>query len=75
MTWREFECFTREEYTDIVCDFLALLPEDIIIHRLTGDPHPEELVAPLWALEKDANINAIRDNMLRKNIRQGTLSL
>jgi uncharacterized protein len=71
----DFRCLTREEYTDIVCDFLALLPEDIIIHRLTGDPHPEELIAPLWALEKDANIKAIRDNLLRKNIRQGTLSL
>ena len=71
----EFKCLTREEYTDIVCDFLALLPEDLIIHRLTGDPHPEELIAPLWSLEKDANINAIRDNMLRKNIRQGTISL
>ncbi|MFC1650803.1 TIGR01212 family radical SAM protein [Candidatus Latescibacterota bacterium] len=71
----DFKCLTREEYTDIVCDFLALLPREIIIHRLTGDPHPEELAAPFWALEKDANINAIRDNLRRKNIWQGKLSL
>ena len=41
-----YTCLTRGEYVDIVCDFLALLPPSIVIHRLTGDPHPEELVAP-----------------------------
>ncbi|MFC1538905.1 TIGR01212 family radical SAM protein [Candidatus Latescibacterota bacterium] len=71
----DFRFLTREEYTDIVCDFLALLPRDTVIHRLTGDPHPGELVAPLWALEKEANINAIRDNLRCKNIWQGKLSL
>jgi radical SAM superfamily enzyme len=51
-----------------VCDFLSLLPPHVVIHRLTGDPHPKELVAPNWALEKSVNLQAIRDNLQRRNL-------
>jgi radical SAM superfamily enzyme len=43
----------------------------MIIHRLTGDPHPEELAAPLWALEKQANLQAVRDALRKRNLWQG----
>ena len=66
-----FQCLPREQYTDIVCDFLGLLPPHVIIHRLTGDPHPEELVAPQCALEKEINLRTIRDNLSERNIWQG----
>ena len=69
----EYECLTREDYIDILCDFLALLPPDMVIHRLTGDPHRDELIAPLWALEKNTNINTIRDALESRKIRQGML--
>jgi len=67
----EYRCLTRGEYVDIVCDFLALLPPGVVIHRLTGDPHREELVAPLWALEKWKNLEAIRKTLAERGIRQG----
>ena len=66
-----YECLTREEYADIVCDFLGWLPPAMVIHRLTGDPHPEELVAPLWALEKQKNRRAILNLLDARGIRQG----
>jgi hypothetical protein len=66
-----FCCLEREVYADIVAEFLALLPPSIIIHRLTGDPHPSELIAPLWALEKQHNLDAIHNAMCIKNIWQG----
>ena len=66
-----YTCLTREEYVDIVCEFVALLPPSMIIHRLTGDPHPGELVAPAWALEKQINLEAIRSEMERRGVRQG----
>lgn len=47
-----FECLAQREYVDLVCEFLERLPEDMVIQRLTGDPHPRELVAPQWTLEK-----------------------
>ncbi|MCE5252331.1 TIGR01212 family radical SAM protein [bacterium] len=68
-----YQCLTRDEYIDILCGFLALLPPDMVIHRLTGDPHRNELVAPLWALEKTANLKAIRDTLINRNLRQGIL--
>lgn len=66
-----YQCLSREAYVDIVCDFLSLLPAHVIIHRLTGDPHPGELVGPLWALEKQANLEAIRETLRERNIWQG----
>ncbi len=31
---------------------LEALPPEMVIHRLTSDPHPEELVAPRWMLDR-----------------------
>ena len=67
-----YTCLSREAYVDIVCDFLALLPPDVIIHRLTGDPHRDELVAPPWAHEKEENLRTIRDTLEKRGIRQGS---
>ena len=32
-----FPLFTLEEYCDLIADCIALLPPEIVIHRLTGD--------------------------------------
>ncbi len=66
-----YRCLSREEYVDIVCEFLALLPPQVVIHRLTGDPHPHELLAPKWALEKQTNLQAIRDTLESRDLWQG----
>lgn len=67
-----YTCLTREEYVATVGGFLSLLPPEMIVQRLTGDPHPRELVAPFWALEKRQNIDAIHDYMRRHGLRQGS---
>jgi len=66
-----YRCLTREEYVDIVGEFLALLPPHVVIHRLTGDPHPQELLAPAWALEKQANLAAIHRSLEERDLWQG----
>ncbi len=48
----KYNPLTREEYVDIVSHFISYLPDSVVIQRITGDPHREELVAPMWALEK-----------------------
>jgi uncharacterized protein len=68
-----YQCLTRGEYAELVCDFLEVLPENMIIQRLTGDPHPEELVAPGWALEKSKNLLCIQEALERRNTWQGKL--
>ena len=62
----EYKPMEQMEYVDIVCDFLALLPKNIIIQRITGDPHPEELRAPLWAARYRETFNMIQDRLGKK---------
>ncbi len=66
-----YRCLTRSEYVKACAAFLTRLPESVIIQRLTGDPHKDELVAPLWALEKQKNLNAIHRYMHRQGWVQG----
>ncbi len=61
----------REAYIDLVADFLEFLPPDMVIHRLTGDPVGEALVAPLWAQNKTENLNLIRRKLEERDTWQG----
>jgi uncharacterized protein len=67
----EYKPMEQMEYVDMVCDFLSLLPQHIIIQRITGDPHPEELCAPLWAAGYRETFNMIQDRLEKRGIRQG----
>jgi radical SAM protein (TIGR01212 family) len=60
-----------EAYAEAVCEFLERTPPDVVIQRLTGDPHPEELVAPKWALEKRKARDLIFAEMARRDSWQG----
>ena len=53
----EFACLTLEEYGAILKKCVALLPPEIVIHRITGDGARRELVAPLWSLDKKSVLN------------------
>jgi len=66
-----YRCLGQEEYTDLVCDFLELLPPDMVIQRLTGDPHPAELVAPEWSLRKNETISLIKKALASRDSWQG----
>ena len=54
-----FECLTLDEYVDIVRDAIALLPEDMIIHRMTGDGDKKLLIAPVWSGNKKLVLNTL----------------
>lgn len=53
----EFACLTLEEYGAILQKCVALLPPEIVVHRITGDGARRELVAPLWSLDKKSVLN------------------
>ncbi|WP_034641267.1 TIGR01212 family radical SAM protein, partial [Desulfovibrio inopinatus] len=55
---------TREAYIDMLVKALCLLPAHIVVHRLTGDPAPGELVAPEWARQKQGLLDEIRFRLL-----------
>ena len=66
-----YTCITQKEYVDILCEFLAWLPETMVIQRLTSDPHPKELVAPQWALKKKETIEMIKKVLEERDLYQG----
>ena len=55
-----FECLTLEEYTELVKDALSLLPESIVIHRMTGDGDKKLLIAPEWSANKKLVLNRLQ---------------
>jgi hypothetical protein len=66
-----YECLSRDEYIDLVIDFLEILPPEVVIQRLTGDPIPSELLAPYWAKEKSLNLALIRARLEERDTWQG----
>ena len=66
-----YRCLEQREYADLVCDFIERLPGNVIIQRLTGDPHPQELVAPAWSLEKKQTLDLIHGAFADKDTWQG----
>ena len=66
-----YSCLKQQAYIDLVCDFLERIPPDTVIQRLTGDPHPNELVAPQWALKKSETLANIRQTLEKRDSWQG----
>ena len=62
---------TKEDYVNLVCDQLEILPPEMVIHRLTGDGKKEDLVGPLWSLKKWEVLNAIDDTLKERDSYQG----
>jgi len=67
----KYRCLEQDEYAELVCDFLELIPEEMVIQRLTGDPHRDELVAPIWSLEKAKTIALIKNILEKRDSWQG----
>ena len=61
-----------EEYFDLLCECLQRLPEDMVIHRLTGDGPKRLLIAPLWTGDKKRVLNELNRTLRERNIRQGS---
>jgi radical SAM protein (TIGR01212 family) len=61
----------RDEYVQVVCDFLERLPTTMVIYRLSGDAPPDYLVAPQWCLDKPALLRAIHAELARRDSWQG----
>lgn len=61
----------KDEYVQLIADSLELLPPEMIVHRLTGDAPRELLIGPMWSLKKWEVLNAIDDELKRRDTWQG----
>lgn len=53
----KFRCLSLEEYGAILKQCISLLPEDMVVHRITGDGAKKDLIAPLWSADKKRVLN------------------
>ena len=55
-----FPLLGLEEYAELIAQSLRILPEETVIHRLTGDAPGSLLIAPEWTRNKKRVLNAIQ---------------
>lgn len=67
-----FRCMEENEYLDIICRLLKIIPPNVVIHRLTGDGDKRRLVAPLWSGNKREVLNSLNKMLREQNIVQGS---
>ncbi|NLG02457.1 MAG: TIGR01212 family radical SAM protein [Clostridia bacterium] len=75
----KFEVLTQDEYITLVTECIAILPEHMVIHRMTGDGSRKNLIAPMWSTDKKKVLNQLHQAIsnadraaLRKKFAQGT---
>ncbi len=67
----KLEFLDQETYVRLICQGIALLPKNMVIHRLTGDAPRELLIGPMWSLRKWEVLNAIDDYFKSHELYQG----
>lgn len=66
-----FKALTMPEYLEMVIQAIAVLPEEMVIHRLTGDGPKSLLLAPAWSSQKRQVLNELHRQLKRQDIWQG----
>ena len=56
---RKVDVLSLEEYTNIIKHCVEIIPDNVVIHRLTGDGAKKDLIAPLWSADKKHVLNTI----------------
>jgi len=61
----KFSCLTLPEYADILKICLAVVPQSIVIHRITGDGAKKDLIAPLWSADKKSVLQYLQEHLAK----------
>jgi len=62
---KKFEPIKMDEYFSLIEKALKIIPENMVIHRLTGDPPKNLLIEPTWTTDKKRTLNMV-NNLLSK---------
>lgn len=60
-----FEVMTLEEYVDLIAECVQRLPEQMVVHRMTGDGPKRILIAPQWSGDKKRVLNALNQALAK----------
>lgn len=67
----KIDFMSEDEYVNLVCDFLEILPKETTIHRLAGNGLKKNLIAPKWLGAKLDCLNKIDREFMKRNSYQG----
>lgn len=62
----QVNCLTQEEYFALIKKALEIIPQNIVIHRLTGDGDKQNLLSPLWTANKRKVLNDLSNFLINK---------
>lgn len=65
------EFLSFNDYIQLVCDQLEILPPEMIVHRITGDGPIDIMIGPMWSVDKWSVLNAIDAELKRRDSYQG----
>src|SRR3989338_3266752 len=65
------QVFDEAPYIQLMCDILEKIPPHVVIQRVTGDAHPQKLIAPRWVLEKARILRCIQAEFQKRKTTQG----
>lgn len=68
---KEFELLSKEDYIELICKGVSMIPEEMVVHRLTGDAPRASLIGPMWSLKKWEVLNDIDKALVDNDIWQG----
>lgn len=68
---KKFACLEMNEYFQVLGKALEITPQNIVIHRLTGDGAKKNLIAPLWTVNKKVVWNSMIKYFRENKIMQG----
>ncbi len=69
---QEYVPMSLDEAVNATLSVMETLPEETVIHRTTSDPHTQDLVAPLWMLDKTAVRRRLMEAMAERDFSQGS---
>lgn len=67
----EVELMSRDDYIDVLINFLEILPPTTIVERISGEAPPDYFVGPSWCLDKPAILNTLQSEMIKRDSWQG----
>jgi len=67
----EVTLLARDDYVNVLVEFLELLPPSVVVERIQGDAPPDYFIGPAWCRDKPAVRAAVLDEMQRRDTWQG----
>ena len=64
----EYKPITLNDYIDLIVESLKMIPQSVVMHRVSAGVRNDTLLAPKWCFDKNIQMRAIRDALREARI-------